>query len=269
MDLESYFQRIGFSDKQDNSLTTFQRLHLLHPQAIPFENLSSFTSAEVKLEADEVFKKLVTQGRGGYCFEQNLIFANVLKQLGFDVTQLSAKVIWREPDKTAVPRTHMLLKVLVDEKTYIADVGFGGLTMTKPLLLEPDKVQASSHENFKLSLDGNCYTLFVSLKEEWKPMYAFDLVPQYAADFEMANHYLSTFPKSIFLNNLMLGRVFKEGRHALSNRNYTKYMLDGSSHETRIEDADGFIKILEDAFKIQLLSSIDIKTLGEKFEKLA
>ena len=268
MDIDAYFKRIGFNDTPDNSLETLQKIHLLHPQAITFENLSSFLSDEINLQPADVFNKLVTQGRGGYCFEQNLLLATVLKQLGFEVSEHAARVVWFSADKTKLARTHMLLKVVVEDDTYIADVGFGGLTMTAPLLLEAETIQHTPHEECMISQSGDEYTIAVKVNDNWKSMYIFDLISQYLIDFEMANFYVSTHPASLFLNNLMIGRPFKNGRHALSNRLYTKYKLDGTKVEKRIDDVEVLLNLLENTFKIDLTSLVDVSTLREKFEKL-
>jgi N-hydroxyarylamine O-acetyltransferase len=274
MDLEPYFQRIGFSGTADNSLATLKAIHRLHPQAIAFENLSSFLAREVSLQPANVFNKLVVQGRGGYCFEQNLVLALVLKQLGFEVSEHAARVVWRSPNKTLMARTHMLLKVLVDGDAYIADVGFGGLTMTAPLLLEPELVQHSSHEDFKISQDEESetskqeYTISVRLKNEWKAMYIFDLVPQYPVDFEMANYFIATHPQSLFIINLVLGRADSGCRHALQNTTYTKYSTDGAKDEREIENADALIELLTDTFQVNLSGTVDEGVLRERFEKL-
>ena len=41
--------------------------------------------------------KLVAGGRGGYCFEQNLLFGHVLRALGFKVQEATARVRWSVP----------------------------------------------------------------------------------------------------------------------------------------------------------------------------
>jgi len=280
MDLEPYFQRIGFTGTADNTLETLMEIHRLHPQAIAFENLSSFLAREVSLQPAHVVNKLVVQGRGGYCFEQNLMLALVLKQLGFEVSEHAARVIWRSPNKTLMGRTHMLLKVMVDGDAYICDVGFGGLTMTAPLLLEPDLIQHSPHEDFKISQDGDGkhskhskdnkqeYTISVRLKNEWKDMYVFDLVPQYPVDFDMANYFIATHPQSLFIINLVLARADGDCRHALQNTTYTKYSTDGTKDETEIENADALIELLTGTFHLNLTGTVDEDVLRERFEKL-
>ncbi|MDG2175642.1 MAG: arylamine N-acetyltransferase [Gammaproteobacteria bacterium] len=268
MDLSNYFERIGYSGSGECTLATLQELHKLHPAAIPFENLTSFLAVDVSLIPGKVFTKLVDHGRGGYCFEHNLVFATVLKRLGFTVTEHAARVIWRSPNKTQMARTHMLLKVMVNNQAWIADVGFGGITMTAPLKLEKGIEQQSPHENFMITCENDEYTISAKLGNNWQSLYVFDLVQQYPVDFDMANFFVSSHPESLFRHNLMLGRPEAQGRHALLNRDYSYYSLEGEKTQRRISDSDELIDILTGEFGIQLEGSIDIQALRNKFEKL-
>jgi len=100
----------------------------------------------VKLDLASLQQKLINERRGGYCFEQNSLLRAVLLALGFQVTLLAARVLWNLPSGTIAPRSHMVLGVNIDGEPYIADVGFGGLTLTTPLALTPDIEQPTSHE---------------------------------------------------------------------------------------------------------------------------
>jgi len=268
MDIDAYLRRIGFTGKADNSLATLQRIHLLHPCAIAFENLSSFLGQDVNLQPEFIFRKIVDQGRGGYCFEQNMLLAAVLKQLNFTVSEHAARVMWCSTDKTQMARTHMLLQVTVNGTPWIVDVGFGGLTMTAALKLESGLVQQSPHEEFMITQEGEEYCLSIRLKNNWKPMYIFDLVPQHAVDFEMANYFVSTYGQSMFRHNLILGRPDVDCRHALNNKSYTKFSLDGDKEETEIKDAEAFFDLLKHAFNIIVNDEEDVEALRLKFEKL-
>ncbi len=280
MDISLYFQRIGFSGTAENSLATLQQIHRLHPRAIAFENINSFVGARVSLQETDVFAKLVSQGRGGYCFEQNLILASILRELGFHVTEHAARVLWRSPEKTEMARTHMLLKVEIEEQSWIADVGFGGLTMTAPLRLQTGLVQHTPNEAFRILQDGDEFYMAVSLNGEWKQMYVFDLVPQYPVDFEMANHYVGTHPQSHFVNNLVMAKVDTQYRHALENKSYNRYMLKGETsedskpeekigkHSQQIKDFDELLELLNTTFKVALNESIDLTALQKRWENL-
>jgi N-hydroxyarylamine O-acetyltransferase len=136
-------------------------------------------------------------------------------------------------------RTHMLL--LVEGSTsvpYIANVGFGGLTLTGPLRLVPDVEQATPHEVFRLchARDGT-YILQVLIGDAWKPMYSFDLQPQVQPDYEVWNWHLCHHPESPFINNLMVARVTPERRYGLFNNKLSIHHLRGASEQVMLTTA--------------------------------
>src|SRR5690606_34277901 len=149
-DLEAYLARIGYDGARTATLDVLRELHLRHTQAIPFENLDPLLRRPVALDAESLMRKLVHGRRGGYCFEQNLLFAHALQALGFRARGLAARVVYNVPPGTVMPRTHMLLAVDVGGEPIVADVGFGGLTLTAPLALRPAIEQATPHEPFRL-----------------------------------------------------------------------------------------------------------------------
>jgi N-hydroxyarylamine O-acetyltransferase len=224
MDLDAYFARIGYRGPATPTLETLTALHTLHPAAIPFENLDPLLGRPVRLDIATLEAKLVRARRGGYCYEQNLLLAEALRTLGFSVRGLGARVLYRVPEGTQRPRTHMLLRVDIGETPYIADVGFGGLTMTGPLRFETDVEQATPHETFRLqrSAAGD-YLLQALVGGSWLTLFRFDESEHAHADFEMGSWYTSTHPQSIFVNGLMCARALPGERIALLNSDLTVY----------------------------------------------
>src|SRR5258706_8850024 len=143
MNLERYLHRIAFTGTAAPDLPTLARLQSLHVAAIPFENLAALSGEPIGLDVASLEKKLLAPGRGGWCFEQNLLFSHALEAIGFRIRRLAARVRWNVPEHVVTARSHMLLRVTLPEGEYIADVGFGGLTLTAPLRLEPDIEQAT------------------------------------------------------------------------------------------------------------------------------
>ena len=150
IDLEAYFQRIGYASDGAPTIETLRALHVRHTEAIAFENLNPLLGWPVRLDLESLQQKMVRDGRGGYCFEHNVLFKHVLDALGFRVIGLTARVLWGAAENTVTARTHMLLRVDLDGQPYIVDVGFGGVTLTGPLRLETDIEQATPHEPFRL-----------------------------------------------------------------------------------------------------------------------
>ena len=114
IDLDGYFQRIGHEGPRKPTLETLRALHVRHTEAIPFENLNPFLRRPVRLDPASLEQKLVRDGRGGYCFEQNLLFRDVLTALGYRVRGLAARVVWNAPEGAITARSHMLLLVEID-----------------------------------------------------------------------------------------------------------------------------------------------------------
>lgn len=190
--LQLYFSRIGFSGPAQPTLETLQQLHRRHPAAIPFENMDTWMHRDVPIDSPSVYGKLVNRRRGGYCFEQNRLFSDALRAIGFDVEELAARVRWFRDPEPPMPRTHMVLRVAVHGERYLCDVGFGGLTLTAALKLEPGLVQSSPHEDFRIVEDRGTFELQAEIKGQWQPVYEFDLQPQLPVDYEIANHYVAT-----------------------------------------------------------------------------
>lgn len=248
-DLDRYFARIGYAGPRAANLDTLRALHLLHPQAIPFENLNPLLGLPVRLDIGSLQRKLVGSRRGGYCFEHNLLFSRVLKELGFRVTGLAGRVLWNQPTDALPPRSHKVLRIELDGRTWLADVGFGQ-TPTGPLLLEPDREQATPHEPYRLLHSGDQMTLQAKLGGTWTTLYRFDLHEQFQIDYEVANHYVSTYPTSHFVRSLIAARATPGGRYGLRNSRLSIHRLDGPSQRRELGSAAEIRAVLDELFGI-------------------
>lgn len=264
IDLDAYFQRIGYSGERSPTLKTLEAIHLCHAQSIAFENLSPLLKQPVLLDLNSLQQKLIDQRRGGYCFEQNALFRSALIAIGFRVTNLAARVVWNRPEGSIAPRSHMLLKVEIDEAPYIADVGFGGLTLTTPLLLTPDTVQPTPHEPFRFLLIDHTYTMQAFLHQEWKSLYRFDLQEQQQPDYEVSNWYTSTHPNSLFVNSLLVARPDSDCRYALQNNQLTTHYLDDCTDRKLLNTVSELRSVLEEVFQLQLPDAADLDRVLQK-----
>ncbi|RUW51272.1 MULTISPECIES: arylamine N-acetyltransferase [unclassified Mesorhizobium] len=244
-DLDAYFARIGHAGSSDASLDTLKTLHFLHPQAIPFENMDPFLGRPVRLDAASLQDKMVLDGRGGYCFEHNLIFMHALKALGFEVGGLAARVLWGQSEDAITARSHMLLRAELDGRTYIADVGFGGLTLTAPLLLEPGLEQTTPHETFRIVETGDHFRLQAAIGGGWRSLYRFDLQPHYEVDYSVTNYFLSTNPASHFLTSVLAARAAPDRRYALRGNRLSIHHIDGHTEQKQIATATELADTLE------------------------
>jgi len=261
VDLRRYFERICHDGPAGADLDTLRAIHARHPAAIPFENLAAFTGEPVQLDLAALQRKLLTPGRGGWCFEHNLLLAGVLEALGFEVTRLAARVRWNVPAGVITARSHMLLLVTAAGQRYIADVGFGGLTLTAPLRLEPGVEQATPHEPHRLVLEGDRYTLQARVAGEWQALYVFDLARQEIADYEVSNWYLCNNPASYFVNGLVCARAGADRRHALRNTRYAVHFPDGRTERRFIGSVAELRDLLRGEFRLAIPDS---RAFGEK-----
>lgn len=253
VDMDAYFERIGYTGPRTASLETLRSLHALHPAHIPFENLSPFAGAPVPLDLPAIEQKLVREQRGGYCFEHNLLFLKVLTTLGFKAWGLQARVLWNRPDDAITARGHMLLHVEADGQWYLADVGFGGQTLTTPLRLETGVAQPTPHEPFRLvaASDGD-FLMQSQGQETWRTLYRFDLVRAFPVDYEVSNYFLSTHPSSHFRLGLFVARTIAGQRLALGDRRLSVHRLGGTSEQRTLQSPLEIRDTLEHTFGIRV-----------------
>jgi N-hydroxyarylamine O-acetyltransferase len=252
VNLEPYFRRIGFEGRPAADLATLAALHRLHPIAIPFENLSTLLREPILLDIAALQDKLVARGRGGYCFEHNTLFGEVLRALGFEVVGLAARVVWgRRAALPPGPRSHMVLRVRAGGEDYISDVGFGGLTLTAPLKLELDTEQDTPHERFRLRRIGDELELEARVQGDWRPLYRFDLQIHLPIDFDVLNHFVATHPSSHFLTTLIAARRTADGRFALSNNDLAVYR-GTAKEERKLRSGAEIARVLTEEFRIAL-----------------
>lgn len=252
-DLNTYFERVRYDGVRTPTLATLRALHLAHPLAIPFESLDVLLGNPIRLELDAIADKLVHAGRGGYCFEHNLLFAAVLRELGFEVRPLAARVQWNDPTGRINGRTHMLLRVMAEGEPYFADVGFGGLTQTGPLRAVLDRPQETPHERFRVvALGEGELQLQAEVQGDFRPLYRFDLQEQQQVDYELANHWVSTHPSSRFVQGLLAARPLHDRRYGLLNNVLTTHTRDGESHKRFLTTPEALREALTDNLGIRL-----------------
>jgi N-hydroxyarylamine O-acetyltransferase len=250
-DLDAYLARIGYSGSRTATLQTLQEIAVLHPRAIPFESLDALLRVPIELDAPSLQRKLVQRRRGGWCYEQNLLLGHALTALGYRVTGLSARVAWQVPPGMIRPRTHMLLRVDLGQ-SYLVDAGFGGLTLTGVLRLEPDVEQSTPHEPFRLRGHKWGLAMEARVRGEWRPLYVFDLQPQAFTDYESTNWYLANHPRSHFLATLIAARAEKDRRYALLNGELSVHHLGGKSERRVLASAAEIRRVLDELFLVDV-----------------
>jgi N-hydroxyarylamine O-acetyltransferase len=211
--LDAYLERVGLASRPD--LAT---LHRAHVAAIPFENLDPHRGVPVSLEPADLQRKLVTERRGGYCFEHNLLLKAALEALGAEVEPMLARVRRGAPAGAVRPRSHLVLRVRAEGAVWLADVGFGAGTPLEPLPFEPGEVQQRSGWRFRLAEDGEELVLHSAVESGWEQLYGFIPRPVPLVDIETSNWFASTHPRSPLVGGLIASTQREDGtRIALSD----------------------------------------------------
>lgn len=248
VDLVAYCRRIGYSGPLEPTLDVLRALTEFHPASIPFEAIDVLLDRGIDISPAAVDAKLIDRQRGGYCYEQNGLFARVLRAIGFDVEGLAANVRWMfEPGVAPGSLTHRVLRVTIDGVPWLADVGFGSCVPTAPLRLDIADPQPTRHETFRIVRMGAHLLLEAQVEDRWRPVYS--IAPDVWLDshYEMANWFTSTHPISHFRHRLIVTRTTPEARHILANGRLTIRQSDGAT-ERRFLDADQIMAALGDIF---------------------
>lgn len=252
IDLDAYLLRIGYRAAPAVDLDTLRALATAHAAAIPFENLNPLLGLPVSLDLAALERKLVRQGRGGYCFEHNLLFAAALRAIGFEVAGLIARVLWNQPEDAITAQTHMLLRVELGDESWLADVGFGSMTLAGALRLQPDVAQPTALEPFRLLKHNGEWRMQADVRGQWLTLYRFDLHPHDTIDYVVANHYVATHPDSQFVGNLIVARTAADGRLTLRNREFTLRRPHGEPERRQLRGAAEIRSVLAAEFGLHL-----------------
>jgi N-hydroxyarylamine O-acetyltransferase len=247
-DLEAYLVRIGDSGPLTPTAEVLARVHQGHATSVPFENLDILLGRPIRLDLESLQAKLVQARRGGYCFEQNTLLAAALERIGFNVTTLAARV--RFGSTRLAPRTHMLMEVALDDGPWLADVGFGGTGLLQPIPMESGRESTQFHWTYRLAQEPGGFVLQSLTPEGWFDLYAFTREPNFPADYEVSNHYTSTFPASPFLRGPIVQRTTPEARYTLRGRELIVDRENDRAVRT-VDDDEELLRILSSTFGLE------------------
>jgi len=250
MNLDGYLARIDWDNARTPSFETLAGLLRAHMTSIPFENLDVLLGRGVRIDLDSIYAKLVDARRGGYCFEHGTLVQAALAELGFAPVAHAARVIMlRRREDAAL--THMVLTVSIEGRTFVLDPGFGGHAPLVPVPLDGDIVRDGKDCHRMVRRDDE-WVLEAQIDGAFSPLWTSSLQPTMPIDFVMANHFVSTFPTSPFVTNLMLRAFSKRGRVSMMNRDLT--VRDGKTAEKSvIADRRALRSILVADFGVDLL----------------
>jgi N-hydroxyarylamine O-acetyltransferase len=259
-DQNAWLNRIGYSGPLEPTLSTLNKLIFAHSHAIAYESLDIMLGRTPRLDLDSLQRKMISGGRGGYCLEQNMLFREALRSLGYIITSLQGRVVRGMPIDAPRPAIHMLLQVDLREGPYLADVGFGNLAPTSALLLKVGIEQDTPHEPMRFIDVGGELTLQSKLRDTWEHIYRVVPYPRYDDEYEITNWYTGTHPDAPYQSNIIAARPLPNRmRITMFNARLTVRHATGETERRILKDEVEFTSALHDEFGLNI-SDDEIRT---------
>ncbi|HEY2186904.1 MAG TPA: arylamine N-acetyltransferase [Xanthobacteraceae bacterium] len=259
-DQNAWLTRIGYDGPCAPTLQTLQGLIAAHSRAIAYESVDVLLDRPPKLDLASLQGKMIAGQRGGYCFEQNLLFRGGLRSLGYNVTSLQARVVRGLEIDAPRPMLHIVLRVDLPEGPFLADVGFGNLAPTAALQLSPLVEQDTPHEVMRFIRMSDELTLQSKLGDRWEHIYRVVSLPRVDAEYEISNWFTASHPQSPYLNNMIAARPGpNKTRLTLFNNRFNVRHASGQVERRTLKTEAEYRSVLADEFGLRL-SDADLRT---------
>ena len=251
--VEKYLKRIGYTGNPAVNFETLSELQYRHLLSVPYENLDILNGIPLSLQIDDLFEKIVIRHRGGYCFELNTLFNHLLKEIGFKTTTYISRFLLGE--KSIPMRRHRVMKVDIDNTSYLADVGVGSEVPVRPLKLcegYEENVRGILYKLTKEPFFGWVLSFYNSRdgKNEWERLYSFTEEEQLEVDFIQPDFYCQYHPDSIFRVQRMVAVRTESGKNSIDGSVF-KILSNGTLVSTNFEETD-LKNILKEYFGINI-----------------
>ena len=254
MDISLYLDRLRYFEPLKPDAQTLRGLHLMHMRNVPFENLDIARKRPIRLTEEDLWNKIVVQGRGGFCYELNGMFAWLLRQIGFQVTYLNARVFNEKDGSLGIDFDHLalLLEIPGQAERWLADVGFGD-SFNEPLRFEERREQTQGLRAYRVDQATDGFVVWQrNYNGSWARHYYFDLQPRrFPAEYEAACLYHQTSPRSSFTRGSIISKATPTGRVSLENGRLI-ITENGLRSERPIENRAEYNALLKHYFDIVL-----------------
>ncbi len=254
MNIGAYLERIAYSGPMRQDLVTFTALHRAHLRAIPYENLDVQFGRPVTTEISFIFDKIVTRRRGGWCYEMNGLFGWALCELGFKVTR-SAGAVMREARGDETIGNHLVLKVDLEEGTFLADVGFGDGPLNPVFVISGPFI--SHGFEFALSRCDDGWWRLHNHKAGGAASFDFNLEPADESQLSARSFWLQSSSESPFVQNAVLQRHVADGLWMMRGRILRKVM-PAAQKDFLVESAPEYVGVLSEVFGLNLPEAADL-----------
>lgn len=233
--LKRYLQHIANDEPlaPTGSFALVQELNRRHIDLFSFSSVGVLLGWQLPLDVPALLEKLVVQRKGGYCFEHNRLFHEVLSLLGYSVRSVLARVLYNQSvDCPEAPKTHRLILLELEGERYVVDVGFGANGPKAPVKLDPEPTRGPHGDEYRVVPNAlGDYLLQIKKHGDFFTLYSFDLARYNEADFEMSHFYSHKHPSAGFVNNLVVARIHDGEVRSLKNDSYMKIYPSGEQQQ--------------------------------------
>ena len=250
MNPRAYLRRIGVTESLRADVRTLKRLHRQHLFTVPFENLSIHMGEPGSIDLVALYDKIVRRRRGGFCYELNGLFAELLRRLGYRVTLLSAGVA-KDSGGFGPEYDHLLLLVELDRR-WMVDVGFGE-NFKSPLDLDATGPQVQGSKAYRILRRDEFHLLQErSGAGRWKDSYRFTLAPRELDNFDAMCRWHQTSPDSHFTRNRVCSLATALGRKTLTGMKLIETGRNGARRVRGVANDAEYRQLLREQFGVRL-----------------
>jgi len=254
---KKYLERIKYSGRLEPNLDLLKKLQKNHLLNVPFENLDIHNQTPIELNIDRIYEKIVQNNRGGFCYELNGLFYELLLSLDFNAKRVSARVYIKD-NEYSPDFDHFTIIVKIGNSEYLTDVGFGEFIF-EPLELQFVKIQKDQRGSYLIDnyKDGH---LRVNKSENGKstPEFIFKNVQRELEEYAEMCEYHQSNPNSHFMKKRLISLPTENGRITISG-NILKIKEKNKITEKELKNEAEFEKELWDNFKITLEKPVATK----------
>ncbi|MGL1885298.1 MAG: arylamine N-acetyltransferase [Reichenbachiella sp.] len=241
--IHSYLARIKTPFQKEPTLSYLNKLHRNHLLNIPFENLDIWMNNQIILDVNKLFDKVIIRRRGGFCYELNGLFSELLQSLGYEVKLVSGKVY--DSNQVLGPEfDHAAIIVKIDGKDILVDVGFGD-SFSSPKMIQPQLLQMDYNRYFKIekNIDGEYLLLKSDDSFTFEKQYLFTKEAHQFIEFIDMCHYHQSNPKSPFKRKKLITQAKPDGRVTLTQSKLIRTTLGKKEEEAIINHDDFCVKL--------------------------
>lgn len=250
-DLHGYLRRIGFAADSVKDPVALNDLIFSHLSTVPFENLDVYDGdQEPKLGIADLYDKIVTRRRGGFCFELNALFMSLLQALDISCYPVMAKVVWNKP--FLPPYTHRATVAEMDGHLWFCDVGFGGPAPAGVLQIDTDEIQNVRGTNFRVVTEGEAVTVCREQDGKFLPLIAFFMRKADPVDFIPLSFHQSMSKSSYFRSKIILCIHTENGTKVIDGPSFREKVGNDVVREIDVSDPQVLSSVLETEFGVKI-----------------